>query len=389
MKSQNFISRSTERKLKTPKMVKSKSSKMHLEINNDLELDIKGASTTKRNRKSKKSTSSPINKKVSFSMKTPKRMASKPKMMAKKKSPSKRKIAKKGYALKSKPLMPSILINGKRVPVKAMKMSSEPKMKETALFSRREASTSRRKASASRRVSDSRRKASVSRRRGSGSRRRASDTRRKASASRRKASASRRRASDSRRRASASRRRASDARRKASASRRRASDARRRASDARRRAFDVSRRASDARRKASDARRKASDTMRHSMKSNALMKSSMTKRDALASSSKRKIPQVESRNPRFSLKINAVKMSPGGKKKLRSIQKEFSLKSRASDAKGKITPKGSTGAEKSQTIYMPIQQDNDGKTAEAIVVNNANDKKARKVDVTDVKIAKE
>ena len=107
-------------------MVKSQSNQMHLEVNNDLELDIKNASTSKRNRKSKKSSSSPIKKKVSFSMKTPKRMSTKPKIMAKKKSLLKRKIAKKGYALKSKPLMPSILIKGKRVPVKAMKMSSDP-----------------------------------------------------------------------------------------------------------------------------------------------------------------------------------------------------------------------------------------------------------------------
>ena len=87
-------------------MVKSKTSKMHLEINNDLELDINNASTSKRNRKSKKSSSSPSsNKRVSFSLRTPKRMASKPKKMAKKRNLS--KTGKKGSALKSKPFMPS------------------------------------------------------------------------------------------------------------------------------------------------------------------------------------------------------------------------------------------------------------------------------------------
>ena len=43
-------------------MVKSKSNKMHLEVNNDLELDFNNASISKRNRKTKKSPSSPINK---------------------------------------------------------------------------------------------------------------------------------------------------------------------------------------------------------------------------------------------------------------------------------------------------------------------------------------
>ena len=40
-------------------MVKSKTSKMHLEVNNDLEFDISKESTSKRNRKSKKVKSTP------------------------------------------------------------------------------------------------------------------------------------------------------------------------------------------------------------------------------------------------------------------------------------------------------------------------------------------
>ena len=44
-------------------MVKSKSNKMHLQINNDVELDIKNASISKRNRKSRKSSAAPIRRK--------------------------------------------------------------------------------------------------------------------------------------------------------------------------------------------------------------------------------------------------------------------------------------------------------------------------------------
>ena len=277
---------------------------MHLEINNDLELDVNNASISRR--KSKKSSSLPIkrNKKVSFKLKTPKRMSSaNPRMLAKKKRPSKSTSAKRVSAFKSKPLMPSILINGKKVPLKAMKRSSALKMKEVVSDSRRgtsnsrrKASTSRQEASSSRRKSSvSRRKASVSRRKSSVSRRKSSVLRRKASASRRKASASRRKVSDSRKGASSSRK-ASDARRKASASRRKASASRR---------------------KASAARRKAS----------------------LA---------------------------------------------RLRDARGRFTKKGTEVAEKSPTIFMPIQQTSDSKTAEAIVVSN--EKEENKAGVTDVKI---
>ena len=51
---------------------------MHLEIKNDLELDVYNASNTRRNRKSKNSSLSPIKriKKMSFKLMTPKRMSS-------------------------------------------------------------------------------------------------------------------------------------------------------------------------------------------------------------------------------------------------------------------------------------------------------------------------
>ena len=50
-------------------MVKSKTNKMHLEITNDVELDVEGTSTSKSNRKSVKVSAK--------SMKTPRNMAMK------------------------------------------------------------------------------------------------------------------------------------------------------------------------------------------------------------------------------------------------------------------------------------------------------------------------
>ena len=93
-------------------MVKSKTNKMHLEITNDVELDVEGTSTSKRNRKSTK---------VSvISMKTPKIMAiksSKAGRITKKRGSSKRKMnSSKASSLKSKKLMP--LITFKSIPKK-------------------------------------------------------------------------------------------------------------------------------------------------------------------------------------------------------------------------------------------------------------------------------
>ena len=120
-------------------MVNSKSNKMRLEINNDVELDINNAS----NKKSKKSRKNLTQKRM-LSAKS-----------AKPKRPSKR-----------------ILIKGKRVPAKVMKMASGPKMKRVAFTASRKSSDSRRRAS------DARRKVSASRRKASDARRRASDTKR-------------------------------------------------------------------------------------------------------------------------------------------------------------------------------------------------------------------
>ena len=312
-------------KSKDKKMVKSRSNKMHLEVNNE----------------SKKSSSSPIRskRKVSNNLKSSRMMASaKPKkmkkMIKKAKKQSKRMTANRGSSFKSKQLMPSILINGKRVPAKALKMSSGPKFKNVAM---------------------------------------SSTARKNVSRARRGASSSRRKASTSRRGASSSRRNVSESRRKASASRRKVSDSRRKASDARRKD-------SDSRRRASDARRKASGRHSYSMKSNALplVMSSVTKKEAFASPSRRKAPKLSSRNPGFSLKIKAKKMSSSGvDKKSKSIQKMV-----------RFAKKGKNGNGKSQTVYMPIKQNSHGKSAEAIVVKKEGNANANKVDVMKVKIEK-
>merc|ERR1712147_14898 len=330
-------------KSKDKKMVKSRSNKMHLEVNNELELDFNNASMSKRSRESKKSSSPPIRskRKVSNNLKSSRMMASaKPKKVAikKAKKQSKRMTANRGSSFKSKQLMPSILINGKRVPAKALKMSSGPKFKNVAMSS----------------TASSRRKASTSRREASSSQRNVSESRRKSSASRRKVSDSRRKASDARRKDSESRRNISDSRKRASESRRKASDSRRRASD---------------------ARRKSSGRHSYSLP---LVMSSVAKKEAFASPSRRKAPNLSSRNPGFSLKIKAKKMSSSGvDKKSKSIQKMV-----------RFAKKGKNGNGKSQTVYMPIKQNSHGKSAEAIVVKKEGNANANKVDVMKVKIEK-
>ena len=105
--------------------------------------------------------------------------------------------------------------------------------------------------------------------------------------------------------------------------------------------------------------------------------------------------------PGFSLKVKAKKLSSSdAKKKSRSIQRRGFKRSsasmenknsqkivRARDTKGRYTKKGTQGDKaQTQTIYMPIKQASDGKSAEAIVVKK--EKNANKVDVTDVKLEK-
>ena len=65
---------------------------MHLEIKNDLELDVNNASISRRNRKSKKTSSSPIKriKKVSNNLNRKRIMGANATILEKKKRPSKR-----------------------------------------------------------------------------------------------------------------------------------------------------------------------------------------------------------------------------------------------------------------------------------------------------------
>ena len=115
------------------------------------------------------------------------------------------------------------------------------------------------------------------------------------------------------------------------------------------------------------------------MKSKALpfVMSSIAKKEAFASPSKRKAPKMSSRNPGLSLKIKAKKMPSGVDKKSRSIRKKV-----------RFSKKVKNSADKSQTIYMPIQQASDGKSAEAIMVKKEKNANANKVDVRKVKIEK-
>ena len=114
------------------------------------------------------------------------------------------------------------------------------------------------------------------------------------------------------------------------------------------------------------------------MKSKTLpfMMSSLAKKETLVSSSRKKTPKMSSQNSGFSLKIKAKKMpSSGADKKSRSIRKRV-----------KFAKKGTNSDDKSQTIYMPIQQATNGKSAEAIVVKKEEIANANKVDVKNVKI---
>ena len=85
-------------------MVKSRTNKMHLEVNNDVQLDINNKSTSKRNRRSKKAKSARRGRKMKVS------------------------------AFKPKALMPST-VNGKRIPLKSTsrKMSASAGIKKKAI----------------------------------------------------------------------------------------------------------------------------------------------------------------------------------------------------------------------------------------------------------------
>merc|ERR1719445_2332206 len=88
-------------------MVKSKTSKMLLEVNNDVEFDIGNESTSKRNKRSKKVKSTGRGRKMKVS----------------------------GFKSKPKALMPQVVVNGKRIPLKStsQKMSASAGIKKKAI----------------------------------------------------------------------------------------------------------------------------------------------------------------------------------------------------------------------------------------------------------------
>ena len=85
-------------------MVKSKTSKMHLEVNNDVEFDIKSESTSKSNRRSKKAKSAGKVRKMKVS------------------------------GLKSEPKA-LIVVNGKRIPLKSTSQKMSAGIKKKAVRS--------------------------------------------------------------------------------------------------------------------------------------------------------------------------------------------------------------------------------------------------------------
>ena len=79
-----------------------------------------------------------------------------------------------------------------------------------------------------------------------------------------------------------------------------------------------------------------------------------------------------------------MKKSKSSSKLARDARGRFVKKTQTSANEGSSTKKEKVdGAQK--TIYMPIQQASNGKTAEAIVIKNDESAK-NKADVTDVKI---
>ena len=362
-------------------MVKSKSNKMHLEINNDLELDVNNASISRRIKKSKKTSSSPIKriKKVSNNLKSRKRISStNAKMLAKKKRSSKRITAKRASALKAKkPLMPSTIINGKRVPLKAaMKMSSAPK---TSSASRK--SASRREASG-RNVSDSRRNASFSRRRASDVRRKASDARRKASASRRMSSVKRPKPAHPKNwRQGTGPAKMPSGKGKALPKNQQKSL---KAKSGRSKALKQARLMSVAKEKAGKSSTVSSSPIEKVKEFWSNLTSSSDSKD------KETAAAAESEDKRIEIKVRARKETV--------TNEESSATSSNSDSEGSSAGSSAPPASnESQTIYMPIKQSSNGKTAEevtilrtiallaeAIIIKKA--KADNDVDVKDVKV---
>ena len=95
------------------------------------------------------------------------------------------------------------------------------------------------------------------------------------------------------------------------------------------------------------------------------------------SKEKEKAADAESEDKRIQIKVWARKEPV--------TNKESSATASASDSDGSSAGSGASSAsDESQTIYMPIKQSSNGKTAEAIIIKK--DKADNDVDVKDVKI---
>ena len=120
-------------------------------------------------------------------------------------------------------------------------------------------------------------------------------------------------------------------------------------------------------------------------KSRSLLPKNSSKRSRSMKSKSSSGKLVKDAKGRFAEKVAS------GTKQSRSIRKKPNMKSMIKKASGKLdgdvqkSKLGQAQAGAQQTIYMPIQQASNGKTAEAIVVKNDESAK-NKVDVTDVEI---
>ena len=109
------------------------------------------------------------------------------------------------------------------------------------------------------------------------------------------------------------------------------------------------------------------------------------KRSSSAGKRSRSIPKKSMKRSKSSMKRSRSSMkSKSSSKSARDARGRFVKKTQTSANEGSSTKKGEVGGAQ-KTIYMPIQQASNGKTAEAIVIKNDESAK-NKADVTDVKL---
>ena len=111
------------------------------------------------------------------------------------------------------------------------------------------------------------------------------------------------------------------------------------------------------------------------------MSSSISMKSSKRSRSSMKSRRVSRKLARDAKGRFAVKRASGAKNRSRSVK---SSRKTSSTKKNSSTTKGEEGGAH-KTIYMPIQQASNGKTAEAIVIKNDESSK-NKTDVTEVTI---